>query len=443
MHNTISNQRGAIVVILALALPLLIGFAALGIEVGEWYITQAELSKAVDAASLSAAANISNPYVSVTSLAQDFGMANFQPGYLDTPGTGTGTVAFTATTSPGGILTVTGQTNAVALLAGIFGIKYVAVGSTGAAQNNNVQIMLVLDRSGSMAGTPETDLQNAAKAFIAYYQDVQNANQIGLVTFATSVKVNYALNYNFYTPILNAINAMQATGATNTEDAIAQAGANFPDQTQVPPASRIQQYIVFFTDGHPTAFRGTFETNGTNYDAVVCSTGNCDSNSDSLYPDMGYPTSETWYNTNTLSPSPTGDGLPVSKTKCTSGGGGYHHLPPTGYVNTNWSSFASYPVPGLGAESFPAYCSISATTHLNGQNGYICQTARQMAINNVNSLKARFVQFYAIGYGTQIDSTFLAEVASGSNYLFITPDSSQLQSILSEIAKDIQLRLIQ
>jgi hypothetical protein len=67
----------------------------------------------------------------------------------------------------------------------------------------------------------------------------------------------------------------------------------------------------------------------------------------------------------------------------------------------------------------------------------------QMAIDNVNSLKARFVQFYAIGYGSSIDSTFLAEVASGSTYLFITPDSSQLQSILSQIAKDIQLRLTQ
>jgi uncharacterized protein YegL len=288
-----------------------------------------------------------------------------------------------------------------------------------------------------MAGTPETDLQNAAKAFIAYYQDVQNANQIGLVTFATGVTVNYALNTNFYTPILNAINAMKATGATNTEDAIAQAGANFPDQTQVPPANRIQQFIVFFTDGHPTAFRGTFESNGTNYDAVLCSTGNCDSSSDSLYPDMGYPNSETWYNTNTLSPSPTGDGLPVGTTKCQTG---HHH--PVGYLNTKWGSFASYPVSSLGAESFPAYCSISSSL-LNGQNGYICQTARQMAIDNVNQLKARFVQFYAIGYGNQIDTTFLAEVASGSNYLFTTPDSSQLQSILSQIAKDIQLRLIQ
>jgi uncharacterized protein YegL len=432
MHNTISNQRGAILVIFALALVVLIGFAALGIEVGQWYITQAELSKAVDAAALSGAANISNPYVSVTALAQDFGMANFQPGYLDTPGTGTGTVAFTATTSPGGILTVTGQTNAVALLASIFGIKYVAVSSGGVAQKNNVQIMLVLDRSGSMSGTPIADLKNAATAFIGYYQDTQDVDQIGLVSFATGVTVNYPLNTYFYTPILNALNAMNATGATNTEDALAQAGANFADQTQVPPANRIQQYIVFFTDGHPTAFRGTFESNGTNYDAVLCSTGNCDSSSDSLYSHMGYPNNENWYNTSTLSPSPTGDGLPVGTTKCQTG----HQL------NTKWGSFASYPVSSLGAESFPAYCSISSSL-LDGQNGYICTTARQMAIDNVNQLKARFVQFYAIGYGNHIDSTFLAEVASGSDYLFITPDSSQLQSILSQIAKDIKLRLIQ
>jgi uncharacterized protein YegL len=302
--------------------------------------------------------------------------------------------------------------------------------------------MLVLDRSGSMAGTPETDLLNAAKAFIAYYQDTQAVDMIGLVTFATSVTVNYPLGTYFYTPILNALNAMKATGATNAEDALAQAGANFADQTQIPPANRIQQYIVFFTDGRPTAFRGTFESNGTNYDAVLCSTGNCDSSSDSLYSQMGSSSIENdWYNTNTLSPSPTGDGLPVGTTKCAAG-----KQYPYSKINTKWGSFASYPISSLGAVSYPTYCSNNTSqllTLLNGQNGYICTTAHQMAIDNVNQLKARFVQFYAIGYGNHIDSTFLGKVASGSNYLFITPDSSQLQSILSQIAKDIKLRLIQ
>ena len=65
MRNIIKNQKGAIIVIFALSLIVLIGFAALGTEVGRWYLTRAELSKAVDAAALAGAANISNPTIDV------------------------------------------------------------------------------------------------------------------------------------------------------------------------------------------------------------------------------------------------------------------------------------------------------------------------------------------------------------------------------------------
>ncbi len=460
MHDTIRNQRGSILVIFALALVALIGFAALGIEVGQWYITQAELSKAVDAASLSAAANIANTNLNIPALADDFGAANFQPGYLDTPGSGAGTVAFTATTASGGIVTVTGQTNAAALLATVFGIKNVAVSSIGVAQRNKVQIMLVLDRSGSMAGTPEKDLQTGAKAFISYYENTQATDEIGLVTFSTTATVDYALGTDFYTPILNAINAMQANNYTTTEDALAQAGAQFPDQTLVPPINRIQQYIVFFTDGNANGFRSTFTSNGGKpQDAILHSTSNCDSNGETLYTDVNPPQGETgtmFYPDNhgigtpqnvveipsaTLMATPTGDGLPVGTTKCKAG----KQKSPS-KINTNWGTFTTYPISGLGTVSYPTYCSSNTSTLLsllNGQNGYVCTTARQMAIDNVNALKARYVQVYVVGYGSQINSTFLGELATDSNYLFITPDSSQLQSILSQIAKDISLRLIQ
>ena len=52
MRNIINSQKGAIIVIFALALIVLVGFAALGTEVGRWYLTRAELSKGVDAAAL-------------------------------------------------------------------------------------------------------------------------------------------------------------------------------------------------------------------------------------------------------------------------------------------------------------------------------------------------------------------------------------------------------
>ena len=95
------------------------------------------------------------------------------------------------------------------------------------AQRNKVEIMLVLDRSGSMAGTPLSNLKTAARAFLEYYQDTEDEDKIGLVTFATSVSLR-APATNFFTPITNSINAMSATGATNAEDALAQAGCSLP-----------------------------------------------------------------------------------------------------------------------------------------------------------------------------------------------------------------------
>jgi hypothetical protein len=95
----------------------------------------------------------------------------------------------------------------------------------------------------------------------------------------------------------------------------------------------------------------------------------------------------------------------------------------------------------MGAEAYPAYCSISST-RLNGKS-FICGTARQMAIDHASALKARLIKIYTIGLGNNIDSAFLSTVASGSDYVSIAPDSSELESIFRKIAKDIKLRLVQ
>ena len=75
-----SDQRGTFILATGLAAIGLFAFTALGIEVGQWYVVQAELSKAVDAASLIGAKNISNPYLNTEDLMADVGSANFSPG---------------------------------------------------------------------------------------------------------------------------------------------------------------------------------------------------------------------------------------------------------------------------------------------------------------------------------------------------------------------------
>jgi hypothetical protein len=142
----------------------------------------------------------------------------------------------------------------------------------------------------------------------------------------------------------------------------------------------------------------------------------------------------------------TGTGTTVCKTGSTR------------YANTKWGSFSAYPVSGLakpycgmGDSSYgsnpPEPPGVSNHTLLNGQNGYICTTAHQMAIDLATALKAKLVKIYAIGLGDKVDEDFLSKVASpsssGNNYVYIAPSSSELESIFKKIAKDIKLRLVQ
>lgn len=83
MKNKImSNEKGAFLVIFALVLMVLLGFVALGIEGGRWYLVRAELSKSVDAGALAGAINIFTPYA--IPLAEDFAKEDFQAGYVGT-----------------------------------------------------------------------------------------------------------------------------------------------------------------------------------------------------------------------------------------------------------------------------------------------------------------------------------------------------------------------
>ena len=96
MRTTFNNQRGTTAVLFAILLFVLIGFCALAIDVGSWYVVQAELSKSVDAAAFTGAKNISNPYADPLVLAEQLGSENFPAGLLGTPVNGAGTATFNA-----------------------------------------------------------------------------------------------------------------------------------------------------------------------------------------------------------------------------------------------------------------------------------------------------------------------------------------------------------
>jgi len=457
MREIIDNQRGAFVVIFALALLVILGFVALGIEGGRWYLVRAELAKGVDSAALNAAKNISNPYVDRLVLAEEFGRENFQAGFLGTPGAGVGTVDFTATMVETDKVSVTGNVNATATLAKLFGINTIPVSATSVAQKKEVEIMMILDRSGSMSGTKMTDLKRAAagdsgasgrKGFIDYFRDTQDKDKVGLVSFATSVgkkisgvndsRADVPLGTNTVNAVESAVFAMSATGGTNTSGALGMAGnaakGGFTDQTGVPGSNRVQQFAVFFSDGQPTCFSGSFKYRNTDYNAVACSSQNCRSwEACSFYEDLGYQYQEGWLNIN---PLPTGDGSTTQRYLC---GSFCSYSSCCNTYTTRWFIFDTRPVSGYS----PTYINIP-TNRFNGSNGYVCSTARDLALQYAQDLKSKGIKIYVIGLGSsnEIDETYLRSLSSGSGFTYIAPTSADLQAVFNAVAKDIKLRLV-
>jgi hypothetical protein len=69
-------ERGSMAVIIAIMLPVLIGFAGLVINVGSWYLTQAQLQNAADAAALAGARYLPNSPSSADTAAQTLAADN-------------------------------------------------------------------------------------------------------------------------------------------------------------------------------------------------------------------------------------------------------------------------------------------------------------------------------------------------------------------------------
>ena len=123
---------------------------------------------------------------------------------------------------------------------------------------NPVDIMLVLDRSGSMDGKPFTDLKAAANEFVNVIANATNnivpppdadtitgGSHIGVVSFGTTATLDLDLSTDV-SSIQDTINGLVIDDLTNHRDA-------FETATQVLQGSANKKYIILITDGNSTA----------------------------------------------------------------------------------------------------------------------------------------------------------------------------------------------
>jgi len=272
------KEKGQIILVFALALPLLILFAAMAIDMGIIYSTKARLSNAVDAAVLTGVKNYSQGTATAQALATDIFNANF--------GANPPTPTFTWCPSPdcpftAVSLTATATTTVNTLFMGYLpGFAQWQVSDTGTATRSNLVMSIILDRSGSMS----TDgggsaLQTAVPIFINNF--AQGSDYVAMISFASNATLDVPETTQFVTPITNKVNTMSFIGGTFGTGAgtnTSTCSATSCPSTNAPPLSMADyqnnsitfpagqpevKVVVYFTDGLMNTIQDTFNCTNT------------------------------------------------------------------------------------------------------------------------------------------------------------------------------------
>lgn len=130
----------------------------------------------------------------------------------------------------------------------------VTIGITAAPDitTNPTDIVLVLDRSGSMEGQPLADLKTGVNTFIDIISDatdggpgqIGSGGRIGIVSFADTAVQN--------TGLITSVSNLKSAAASLTADGLTNHGDAFTQATSLLSSSTNNRVIVMFTDGETT-----------------------------------------------------------------------------------------------------------------------------------------------------------------------------------------------
>ena len=264
------SERGVILILACFSMPVIIGMLGLGIDLSVMYSIKAKLQMACDGAAVSALRSLSlaqdtaSQTAIANSIAQQWFRSNFTGSYLGASANVVPTVTVVDQASFRTV-TVTANTSAPTYFMKYWGRAATPIGAVSQTSRRDVAIIMVLDRSGSMAsgnynGLTACDvMKQSAKLFTGMFQ--QGRDTIGLVTFAETVQVAQPPTTSFQSALgytnssgssAGVLDTISCNGGTNTSSAVS-IGWNELYKLQLPGALNI---MVLFTDGLPTA--GTF-----------------------------------------------------------------------------------------------------------------------------------------------------------------------------------------
>ncbi|MBM3812426.1 MAG: VWA domain-containing protein [Acidimicrobiia bacterium] len=259
LKNSQWRRRGMAVLLSAIMMTFMIPIIGLAIDAGVLYSIKAKLSAASDAAALAAARSL---HIGLTIEAQQdtakqraeaFFAANFPKGMMATANDKV-VVKVEETAAKSRSVTVTGSVDAPTYFMRVMGLTKTTVAANGKAVRRDVNVLLVLDRSGSLqtAGACD-DVEGGAISFVSLFANQRD--RMGLITFGGSSRVDYAPNKNFKTSSPTLIGQVDTlfpngcNGWTGSAQALWRGYQEIVDIAE-PGALNV---ILFFTDGIPNA----------------------------------------------------------------------------------------------------------------------------------------------------------------------------------------------
>lgn len=264
-RNVSDPRKGAALVLAALLCLVMVPMIGLGIDGARAYMARAALSSAVDAAALAGArslnvgVDISSQAASATAIAQKYFNANLPSAGWGLTGVSNSVTVAQNNTSHFRTVTFTGTATVPLIFMPIIHQSSTTISITSVAQRRDVNVMLVLDNSGSMnRGGAMPPLITDATAFVNMFAG--GRDHLGLIQFTGDSYLAYAPSVNFKSDSPNVTTLIgeltSSNGATNSSQAIWMAYQQLKNLNE-PGALNV---IVLFTDGLANTFTADFTT---------------------------------------------------------------------------------------------------------------------------------------------------------------------------------------
>jgi Flp pilus assembly protein TadG len=271
--KTFRSNRGAVLVIVALFVVVLLAVTGLAIDSGIGYGVKARLNAALDAAALAAAQAVSSGEsdaerrAAAVDAARRYFAGNFPAGWL---GATPEDIVVNAVHEPDGYwrISVAGRATVPTALMGLLGYDLMTVNAEAEAIKRDLDLVLVIDSSGSLDpphSPPGTfsRVKEASKNFVARFSSGPGGDRLGLVAFASgavlSVPIDKTASRGFDKVVVeSAIDALTSGGSTASAEAMRIAR----NEIEAVPADLRSslRVIVFFSDGAPNDVPAVFDT---------------------------------------------------------------------------------------------------------------------------------------------------------------------------------------